>query len=183
MTIDPVKQCVTCHVTKGVSEFNRARREMDGHQPRCRECFMSWYANNRVPHGDSVRDRKVRVRGEHQARLAAFLLKNPCSDCGEADLAVLEFDHRPGEDRKRANIAVLIAEALSWPVIALEISKCDVRCANCHRRRTSERAGFWREAYFRPPALRRLRKVLECADDESSLEGAYVNGFSGPSRG
>jgi hypothetical protein len=36
-----------------------------------------------------------------------------------------------------------------WEVIAQEIAKCDVRCANCHRRRHAEE-GRW----FRVTAMR-----------------------------
>jgi hypothetical protein len=32
-----------------------------------------------------------------------------------------------------------------WSRVLLEIEKCDVRCANCHRRRTAQQYG-WRKA-------------------------------------
>jgi hypothetical protein len=39
-------------------------------------------------------------------------------------------------------------------VIEAEIAKCDVRCANCHRRRTCERAGWWRQGVHEDSAER-----------------------------
>lgn len=55
-----------------------------------------------------------------------------CADCGEMDPIVLEFHHRdPAE--KKFNVAS--ARGKSVPQLVSEIEKCDVVCANCHRRR------------------------------------------------
>jgi hypothetical protein len=71
-----------------------------------------------------------------------YLLAHPCVDCGEADPIVLEFDHR--ED-KRAAIVDLMRSHASWTDVLAEIQKCDVRCANCHRRKTARTRGYYRE--------------------------------------
>jgi hypothetical protein len=70
------------------------------------------------------------------------LLAHPCVDCGESDPLVLEFDHR--ED-KRAQIVDLMRNHAQWSDVLKEIEKCDVRCANCHRRRTAKVRGHYRE--------------------------------------
>jgi hypothetical protein len=64
--------------------------------------------------------------------LLGYFATHPCADCGESDPIVLEFDHL-GD--KLFNIG----EALTyrnWESILAEIEKCEVVCANCHRRRT-----------------------------------------------
>ena len=48
---------------------------------------------------------------------------------------VLEFDHRDGTD-KRETVAWFTAKGDRAAMFA-EIDKCDVRCANCHHRRTA----------------------------------------------
>lgn len=68
-----------------------------------------------------------------------YLLGHPCVDCGEADVVVLEFDHVYGE--KKYNISDLVRRYSCWETIKAEIAKCEVRCANCHRRITVKRAG------------------------------------------
>ena len=60
-----------------------------------------------------------------------------CVDCGESDPIVLEFDHVRG--KKVKNIADMVNNSYSISAIKNEIRKCDVRCANCHRRKTHER--------------------------------------------
>jgi hypothetical protein len=37
----------------------------------------------------------------------------------------------------------------SWQAVLDEITKCEVVCANCHRRRTAHRGGFARAAVAR----------------------------------
>lgn len=77
---------------------------------------------------------------ENKKRLLSFLLRNPCVDCGEEDPVVLEFDH-VDPDNKRAAISAMIQNSYSWETIVSEIEKCVVRCANCHRRRTTSQFG------------------------------------------
>ncbi len=73
--------------------------------------------------------------------LCAYLLKHPCVDCGQTDIRVLEFDHVRG---KSASITNLLKNTAMWETIEAEIAKCEVRCVNCHRIKTSERGGWWR---------------------------------------
>jgi hypothetical protein len=74
--------------------------------------------------------------------LVDFLREHPCVDCEEDDPIVLEFDHL--RDKKFS-----ISEGLQsrrWQDVLDEIAKCEVVCANCHRRRTAKRGGFRRAA-------------------------------------
>jgi hypothetical protein len=56
-------------------------------------------------------------------------------DCGEKNPVVLEFDHIQD---KKCDISRMLANGLSIKTIKAEISKCEVRCANCHRRKTAK---------------------------------------------
>ena len=87
------------------------------------------------------------------ARNAAYaygiLAERGCADCGERDLVVLDFDHIDG---KVANVSSLVRSGCRLATVVTEIARCEVRCANCHRRRTRERGGHYRH---RAPKLDR----------------------------
>lgn len=70
-----------------------------------------------------------------RAFLNEYLSQHPCIDCGEADLDVLQFDHRQPTATDRVVTGML---TYSIDSITAEIEKCDVRCANCHTRRTRQ---------------------------------------------
>lgn len=75
-------------------------------------------------------------------KLYDYLEHHPCVDCGENDPVVLEFDHVRGV--KSYNVTSLGWRLCSWDTLMREIAKCEVRCANCHRRQTAERMGSFR---------------------------------------
>jgi len=100
------------------------------------------YEANRQLYIDRARRRGIAIRRERMAYLMDYLRANPCVDCGESDPLVLEFDHLGDK-------TFTISEGLrdrSWQSIVDEIAKCEVVCANCHRRRTAHRGGFARLA-------------------------------------
>ena len=82
------------------------------------------------------------LAAERAAYLVEFFRERGCVDCGEPDPLVLEFDHL-GD--KKFNIAKGLRNR-SWQALRDEIAKCDVVCANCHRRRTARRGRFARAA-------------------------------------
>jgi hypothetical protein len=75
----------------------------------------------------------------HRAGIRAFVFayksQHPCVDCGEADPVCLDFDHR---DPALKVFAVARAFDFSLKRVQAEIAKCDVRCANCHRKKTAK---------------------------------------------
>jgi len=95
-----------------------------------------WATVNAYNHfGDSIMNKEIRVsKGECQRRIWIYKMNNPCKDCGEEDPVVLEFDHIKGN--KLANISKML-DRFPWKEIIRELKKCDVVCANCHRRRTA----------------------------------------------
>ena len=81
--------------------------------------------------------RAARVRT--RAFIRNYLKTNPCVDCGETDAIVLEFDHVRDKD---FNIADAARNGVGIKKLKDEIAKCEVRCANCHRKKTYERSGL-----------------------------------------
>lgn len=68
--------------------------------------------------------------------LLEYWKSHPCVDCGETDVRCLTFDHRNPKEKK-ANISVLVSKGAGLKKLASEIAKCDVRCANCHAKKTA----------------------------------------------
>lgn len=91
-----------------------------------------------------------------------------CVDCGEKDLRVLDFDHVRGV--KRAVVSMLINRRSSVRRIYEEIDKCDVRCANCHRRTTDQRRKLARGSDGQGPALSRQREPVRIRYGSQLLE-------------
>jgi hypothetical protein len=90
-------------------------------------------------HRIRTRSRRCAVAKHHLAsRLKIEELKaGPCLDCKEGFLPeCMDFDHRDPKT-KLMDIAQMIGRRLDK--ILVEIAKCDLVCANCHRIRTRRR--------------------------------------------
>src|SRR3954447_1258788 len=62
-----------------------------------------------------------------------LLAQSKCIDCDLADPLVLEFDHI---GLKRKNVMDMVWSGFGMDTIQLEMNECEIRCANCHRRKT-----------------------------------------------
>jgi hypothetical protein len=75
------------------------------------------------------------------AHVYEVLRRGACADCGATDPLVLEFDHI---GLKRDAVTRLAWYGCSLATVDAEIAKCDIRCANCHRRVTASRGDHFR---------------------------------------
>ena len=136
---DVVLRCSACHLDKPTKEFSFSDELRGTLNWYCRSCHAaSRHAHYLVNKRDDVRRAVAQVRGRRETNrreVMRYLATHPCVDCGTANPVVLEFDHRdPGQ--KLMNVGNMMVSR-RWPRVRAEIEKCDVRCANCHRRRTA----------------------------------------------
>ena len=101
------------------------------------------YNKNKQYYLKKAKIRNNRVKLEIISYLKQYLSKNHCVDCGESDIAVLEFDHK-GEAPKFKAVSAMIRARFSFTKIQEEIDKCEIRCANCHRRKTAKQFKWYK---------------------------------------
>lgn len=102
--------------------------------------WNKWYAAS----PDQSEKRRLRQK-EKRAEKRKFIVEYkdvPCMDCGEKyPHYVMDFDHRDPE-KKNFNIAKSVDDNVAWQKLKDEIAKCDIVCANCHRKRTFKHKEF-----------------------------------------
>src|SRR5712691_7919047 len=151
-----MRTCTKCGIAKPLDQFPPVRRGEAKLQAWCRPCFAranaANYARNREREKARLIGQKIARRAVVREHLIAYLSSHPCVDCGISDIIVLEFDHR-GE--KVADVATYADGGRSWERVLVEIRKCDVRCANCHRRVTARRSAERRTRRRAPSSRRR----------------------------
>jgi hypothetical protein len=155
-----MKVCCKCKENKEEILFSAKAKNKDGLQSECKACHSIYVRNHYLANVDyyvmKARVGKVKQFKLLKEKLSEYLWMHPCVDCGEPDPVVLEFDHVRGI--KTGNVSVMVySHGLPWCRILTEIEKCDVRCANCHRRKTSVQFGW--HGYPTLPEVQSLRKV------------------------
>lgn len=162
-----MKTCYVCKRSLDPLEFGVLRRAKDGLNTCCKECNRAAAARHYEIHGvaknQAKRDYYAANRDDvsrkaaaanrkreraHKARITKYLIANPCVDCGERDPVVLDFDHQGDKSFGISGSAGRMA----WVRIEREITKCDVRCSNCHRRKSYRDFGDGTRAAGRPAA-------------------------------
>ena len=113
---------------------------------QCQECCRAYDKTYRQANWQKHKAKVKRWTNKHRERIKAYireyLMQNPCVDCGEQDIVVLEFDHREHDMKAFTIGGTAKNQYRSWDSIVREIAKCDVRCCNCHRRKTYAERGF-----------------------------------------
>lgn len=141
-----MKRCNSCGKEKDEEEFNWRYKALGIRHPTCRECQKpfrkNWYEGSaKERHLKNVKERKEEVRRLAREYVLSYLQTHPCIECDERDPRVLEFHHRQEKDMA---VSELVSGGYSIATIQAEIAKCDVLCANCHRKKTMNDRGWFR---------------------------------------
>ncbi|MCW6007191.1 hypothetical protein K1W54_21885 [Micromonospora sp. CPCC 205371] len=115
-----LKRCSRCGETKPLDEFAANQATKARHNP-------------------SRAERRREHLQENNRRLIEYLRSHPCVDCGETDIVVLDFDHQ-----RDKTMDINKMRSYAWTRVLAEIEKCEVVCANDHRRRTAAAQGWAR---------------------------------------
>jgi 5-methylcytosine-specific restriction endonuclease McrA len=145
-----MKVCSRCKIRKPESDFFVRDKNTGRRHAECKACYTErrkdFYHEHYRRYGDLYRQRakarREKVRAELQTNLLKYLSDKRCVKCGENDPVVLEFDHlRPAE--KSFGIARAISNGMKWSTILEEIKKCQILCANCHKRKTAQEFNWY----------------------------------------
>lgn len=101
---------------------DRDRREYN------RKYQREWVRRNREKRNATVAKARHRLR----KWLTEYKVERGCKRCGERHPAVLEFHHR-NQRAKEGDLANMPTKR-SFVSMQREVAKCDVLCANCHRK-------------------------------------------------
>ncbi len=146
-TSDQKWPCTRCGQTFDLTEFGLKYPNRDYRVRRCRACVREisrmYYLRDPASYKARAAANNKLTTARNRERLREFFRNAECMDCGLRDFAVQDLDHREPLE-KRDNISTLVRQPFSWSLIAKEIAKCDVVCANCHRKRTARYFG-WRK--------------------------------------
>lgn len=140
------KTCTKCGKPKPEDKFAFRNKEEGKRRGTCKDCHAEYlrehYRDNREMYLKNARKQNDKLINRTTENIMEHLQEHPCVDCGENDPIVLEFDHVKGKKFKEVSGMVGI---YCWARVKKEIDKCDVRCANCHKRKTAKER-HWRKA-------------------------------------
>ena len=140
-----MKSCSRCKKEFKEEEFRIMNARLNKRQPMCDPCLSEYNKEYWV----KVKDRRNPIKNSNTKKrrlvvidfIVSYLKNHPCVDCGEKDIVVLEFDHL--KDKKN-NVSSMIQGGNSIETIQKEINKCEVVCANCHKRRTAKTFNWYK---------------------------------------
>ena len=136
-----MKECTDCGESKPLDEFQKRATSKDGHAGKCKPCKRTYdnaHYSRSTTRQDSIRVNQKARREANTLWLIDFLSKNPCVDCAEGDIVVLQFDHQCD---KKFNVSNMVfSHGLNK--LQEEVAKCVIRCANCHTKKTARDFGW-----------------------------------------
>lgn len=112
------KTCSWCDVKKRVEEFNIQNKNTGTRLTICKKCSSENNLSNKM----SKKVEMVKYKGSE------------CLCCKirltEDNSSIFDFHHR---DPSEKDINLVKIKGRSWKRIVVELDKCDLLCANCHR--------------------------------------------------
>ena len=130
-----MKKCTKCNIKKSIDSFSIRTKAKDGRQSYCKTCAVEIRMKAYHENIEKESEYRKNIKKLNQHNIRSYKESNPCTDCNtHYPYYVMDFDHI---SNKKYNVSQMLT--LSWDTILKEISKCEIVCANCHRKRTYKR--------------------------------------------
>ena len=145
-----MKDCTKCRIAKLASEYFVKDKTGRLHS-QCKLCYKehrkSYYKQHYATYHEQylarAKQRRAGQRLEYRQNMIAYMADKSCVTCGESDIRVLEFDHLD-PSLKTFNVSQAVAKGYSWNDVLQEIKKCQLLCANCHKRKTAQQFNWYK---------------------------------------
>lgn len=136
--------CCKCNQEKPVTEYSGKTSTY------CKPCFNNYRKQlkerwkNNPEWKTRERHQTKEKRQERRKYYIEYLKTHPCVKCGESDPIVLEFNHI--DPSTKIDLVSTMCHQGKLDDMINEIKKCEVLCANCHKRVTAKQMNwFWVE--------------------------------------
>jgi hypothetical protein len=140
-----MKKCSRCLEELPIDVFPVMNKKSGKLNSMCRSCKQEYdreyWSKNKNEKGQIKNENAKNNRLIKRQYIIDKLKESKCMDCGNSDWRVLEFDHR---DRETKSFNISDSTSHSIEKIQIEMSKCDIVCANCHTIRTITQRGYYK---------------------------------------
>ncbi len=120
-----------CKDTKALDEFADNGRRKDGKQSQCKPCQKAYRREHYLNNRQKYIDKAAVWRKKQMHMLRQYKSDKGCALCDESHPAALDL-HHIGDD-KLFNVSSMVGHVSNETLMA-EVEKCEVICANCHRK-------------------------------------------------
>ena len=143
------RRCAKCGDPKPIDDFAFKNKEKGLRNSYCKECMKPIRRDHYHKNPGPYRSRAIASKKSVQLWFFQWLSTKSCIDCGETDPVVLECDHVRGV---KLDTVSHIRQSGSRKKLLTEMDKCEVRCTNCHKRKTARENGWYKLLKSRPEA-------------------------------
>lgn len=132
-----MKICWKCGNERDGEDFHWKSKPKGIRHTTCKDCMiayrMAYYERNKETEKARIaKDVKIRL-AKYKGILWGIKSTSGCSRCPEKDPACLDFHHTDPKT-KSFTLAGIRQRSPSLKLLMAEIEKCEVICANCHRK-------------------------------------------------
>lgn len=146
-----MKKCTKCLENKLLSDFFVRDKKSGRLHAQCKECYRTQrqfiykahYKKYRAEYLVRAKKRRDKLRADFHAKMLNYLSDKSCSQCGESDRRVLEFDHLD-QSKKLFTVSQAVRLGYDWQETLQEIQNCRILCANCHKKHTAMQCGWYK---------------------------------------
>ncbi len=126
-----MKHCNKCNKDLEESMFSKKKNGLQSYCKKCSTKTSIEYNKSHLKEKKEYRKEKIKSR---KSFIEDYKKSHSCVICGEQDPVCLDFHHKNKEE-KDFQISHMIRGGWSLERIKEEIDKCEMLCANCHRKK------------------------------------------------